>query len=75
MLCSKLINELNLKNKFVILVPGELEPRRGTRVMLKSLINLRNSEIIFFIFSYRKDNNKKHLKEKKFIQLSNYFPY
>jgi len=65
---SKLINELNLKNKFVILVPGELEPRRGTRVMLKSLINLRNSEIIFFIFSYRKDNNKKHLKEKKFIK-------
>ena len=64
----KLINKLNLKDKFVVLIPGELEPKRGSRVILKTLINLHNLEDIIFIFSYRKDNNKKHLKEKKFIK-------
>ena len=63
----KLKNKLNLKNKFVVLIPGELEKKRGTRVILKSIINQHNPEELFFIFAYRKDNNNKHLKEKKVI--------
>src|SRR3989344_4670690 len=63
-----LLKKLNLKNKFVILMPTELEPRRGTRIILKSILDLSNlSEFknLFFIFSYRKKD--KNLKERKFI--------
>jgi len=63
-----LLKKLNLKNKFIVLVPIELEPRRGTRVILKSILELsklNKLNNLFFIFSYRK--KEKNLKEKNFI--------
>ncbi len=63
----ELINKLKIKDRFVVLIPGELEAKRGTRFMIKSIINLQNSKGLFFIFSYRKSENNDHLGERKFI--------
>src|SRR3989344_213382 len=63
-----LLKKLNLEKKFIVLVPIELEPRRGTRVTLKSILELsklNKLNNLFFIFSYRKKD--KNLKEKNFI--------
>ena len=63
-----LLKKLNLEKKFIVLVPIELEPRRGTRVTLKSILelsNLNEFKNLFFIFSYRKKD--KNLKERNFI--------
>src|SRR3989344_1987303 len=65
---THLLKKFNLKNKFVVLVPSELDPKRGTRIVLKSILNLSNLnefKKLFFIFSYRKKD--KDSKEKKFI--------
>ncbi len=64
---KELLSKLNLKDKFVVLNPCELEPKRGTKIFTRSILELSNIKDIFFIFSYRKDDNKKYLKEKKYI--------
>ena len=66
-----LLKKFNLKNKFVVLIPSELDPKRGTRIVLKSILNLSNLnefKKLFFIFSYRKKD--KDSMEKKFITSS-----
>src|SRR3989344_1022650 len=43
---THLLKKFNLKNKFVVLVPSELDPKRGTRIVLKSILSTLNKKNI-----------------------------
>lgn len=62
-----LLNKFKLSKKFVILIPIDLEKKKGTRVMLKVIRSISNLKDVIFIFSY-KPTKRRVILEEKFLK-------
>jgi len=63
---KELIKKYNVKNKFVMLFPIDLEKGRGSRVILKIIRDISNLKNVLFIVSYR--STKKAILEERYLK-------
>ena len=61
-----LIKRYNIKNKFVVLFPIDLEKGRGSRIILKIIKDMSSFKNVLFIVSYR--STKKRILEERYLK-------